>query len=153
MATPDKPTLVLISTEVFRVRIVGTSAGDEPTSWDVRYRTNDGTNTGTYSSDTGVDGGATLDYTISGLAADTRYEIDVRAINSDGTSTYSTAVYATTLEVDTVGILQSDLTNIQMGLEAAASPGTLVAATRNICLLYTSPSPRDRTRSRMPSSA
>ena len=29
----------------------------------------------------------------------------------------------------------------------------VLAAARNICLLYTSPSPRDRTRSRMPSSA
>ena len=28
-----------------------------------------------------------------------------------------------------------------------------LAATRYVCLLYTSPSPRDRTRSRMPSSA
>ena len=32
-------------------------------------------------------------------------------------------------------------------------PGTLVDAMNEFCLLYTSPSPRDRTRSRMPSSA
>ena len=41
---------------------------------------------------------------------------------------------------------------------ALTTPGTLTAATSNSasgshCLLYTSPSPRDRTRSRMPSSA
>ena len=36
----------------------------------------------------------------------------------------------------------------------AASGGTALAEARlEICLLYTSPSPRDRTRSRMPSSA
>ena len=34
-----------------------------------------------------------------------------------------------------------------------AGPGGYVAAIRGACLLYTSPSPRDRTRSRMPSSA
>ena len=35
----------------------------------------------------------------------------------------------------------------------AVHAGGIVAALRYICLLYTSPSPRDRTRSRMPSSA
>ena len=34
-----------------------------------------------------------------------------------------------------------------------ASSAVLVDANSKICLLYTSPSPRDRTRSRMPSSA
>ena len=34
-----------------------------------------------------------------------------------------------------------------------ALPGSLVMAESLFCLLYTSPSPRDRTRSRMPSSA
>ena len=37
-------------------------------------------------------------------------------------------------------------------LYAKMRPG-LWSYTNNICLLYTSPSPRDRTRSRMPSSA
>ena len=42
--------------------------------------------------------------------------------------------------------------------ETAKSPGNLTVELRwpddiNACLLYTSPSPRDRTRSRMPSSA
>ena len=32
-------------------------------------------------------------------------------------------------------------------------PGDIMGIAYNICLLYTSPSPRDRTRSRMPSSA
>ena len=34
-----------------------------------------------------------------------------------------------------------------------AADGELEVARRDACLLYTSPSPRDRTRSRMPSSA
>ena len=36
---------------------------------------------------------------------------------------------------------------------AAKSADTAVTYSANTCLLYTSPSPRDRTRSRMPSSA
>ena len=38
-------------------------------------------------------------------------------------------------------------------LDRASSEAIAFAARRLICLLYTSPSPRDRTRSRMPSSA
>ena len=48
------------------------------------------------------------------------------------------------------GIL-SNLNNFRKGYEAGAQP--FVNAQTNACLLYTSPSPRDRTRSRMPSSA
>ena len=38
-------------------------------------------------------------------------------------------------------------------LDLLARPGDQVVVIRKPCLLYTSPSPRDRTRSRMPSSA
>ena len=38
-------------------------------------------------------------------------------------------------------------------LQAGATVGVAVTDGRLVCLLYTSPSPRDRTRSRMPSSA
>ena len=38
-------------------------------------------------------------------------------------------------------------------LLASNHPSVLIPALRTVCLLYTSPSPRDRTRSRMPSSA
>ena len=34
-----------------------------------------------------------------------------------------------------------------------SQPGGQLTITTDVCLLYTSPSPRDRTRSRMPSSA
>ena len=42
----------------------------------------------------------------------------------------------------------TDILNIYVG-----NAGNLIKDTSLICLLYTSPSPRDRTRSRMPSSA
>ena len=48
-----------------------------------------------------------------------------------------------------VGFTDEDFTKPQVGI--ASSPSDLTPC--NICLLYTSPSPRDRTRSRMPSSA
>ena len=40
-----------------------------------------------------------------------------------------------------------------VGIMGFAALGGLAAVVVSICLLYTSPSPRDRTRSRMPSSA
>ena len=40
-----------------------------------------------------------------------------------------------------------------IGMTCDLAVGTVIIGTANICLLYTSPSPRDRTRSRMPSSA
>ena len=42
------------------------------------------------------------------------------------------------------GFTEKEIYSLQLAADEAAS---------NICLLYTSPSPRDRTRSRMPSSA
>ena len=50
-----------------------------------------------------------------------------------------------------IGILQPDYTLLEAGSAAEA----IKVLTENLytCLLYTSPSPRDRTRSRMPSSA
>ena len=56
--------------------------------------------------------------------------------------------------------LQKAYFNTQFRIASLSKPMTAVAilqlverGTLNICLLYTSPSPRDRTRSRMPSSA
>ena len=48
-----------------------------------------------------------------------------------------------------------DEANAAIGLARLEAPGTVDEALARIqnCLLYTSPSPRDRTRSRMPSSA
>eukprot|EP00656_Telonema_subtile_P010872 TRINITY_DN15295_c0_g1_i1.p1 TRINITY_DN15295_c0_g1~~TRINITY_DN15295_c0_g1_i1.p1 ORF type:complete len:151 (-),score=19.84 TRINITY_DN15295_c0_g1_i1:18-470(-) len=57
-----------------------------------------------------------------------------------------------------VGTIPSELSSLkQLGtLQVAYAPllsGTIPSALSSLCLLYTSPSPRDRTRSRMPSSA
>ena len=68
------------------------------------------------------------------------------AIDDFGTG-YSSLSVLDKLEVDTLKIDRSFIT----GLPEDKSSIILVQAI--ICLLYTSPSPRDRTRSRMPSSA
>ena len=51
----------------------------------------------------------------------------------------------------------SDINNIELNLVSSASTHRVklfyVIDNYNICLLYTSPSPRDRQKSRMPSSA
>ena len=49
--------------------------------------------------------------------------------------------------------LSRDLTVAEDKLTEVATRLSAAEATWEICLLYTSPSPRDRTRSRMPSSA
>ena len=50
---------------------------------------------------------------------------------------------------DTIVVLESDKASVEVPCPKA---GTVLELLVN-CLLYTSPSPRDRTRSRMPSSA
>ena len=52
------------------------------------------------------------------------------------------------LASNVLGLFESSI----MGI-AGSAPAYSIAATTVTCLLYTSPSPRDRTRSRMPSSA
>jgi len=74
----------------------------------------------------------TTSYVDSGLDAETTYFYRVRASNSAGVSGYSNISSATT------DSLPSEVDEV---------------ANSQTCLLYTSPSPRDRTRSRMPSSA
>src|SRR5664280_1635463 len=46
-----------------------------------------------------------------------------------------------------------DPRNLGFGKAKREEPAAMRAISKNNCLLYTSPSPRDRTRSRMPSSA
>ena len=43
--------------------------------------------------------------------------------------------------------------NMRLGTEVGLGPGDVVLDGDQACLLYTSPSPRDRQKSRMPSSA
>ena len=49
--------------------------------------------------------------------------------------------------------LQESLSKIQDEIKSISVEGESGAGLVKVCLLYTSPSPRDRTRSRMPSSA
>ena len=78
-------------------------------------------------------------------------------LDHGGAKTMTAAASATTAEVH---LLSDDLTEAPIppapAVIKAPAPGDspLRAAAKNyVCLLYTSPSPRDRTRSRMPSSA
>ena len=57
---------------------------------------------------------------------------------------------ATVVDIDSVELFSAGATTSVLELEQAIEAGTYEI---NACLLYTSPSPRDRTRSRMPSSA
>ena len=54
---------------------------------------------------------------------------------------------------DATEILLKGAAKAAAGRELGLSEEETLAATSKHCLLYTSPSPRDRTRSRMPSSA
>ena len=50
-------------------------------------------------------------------------------------------------------IIQPASIDLRLGVKAWRVPASFLPGKGNNCLLYTSPSPRDRTRSRMPSSA
>ena len=69
-------------------------------------------------------------YVVANLQANQAYEFQALATNADGNGPWSATLDAATLEVDNVGILNQDLTKVQIGLEGASAPGTLVAATR-----------------------
>ena len=53
----------------------------------------------------------------------------------------------------TVHTMQDEVTTFADPNDRASQESDITLELRNRCLLYTSPSPRDRTRSRMPSSA
>jgi len=58
------------------------------------------------------------------------------------------------VEIDRINILQASLLSMRMAVDnLRPAPDCLLVDGIFPCLLYTSPSPRDRTRSRMPSSA
>ena len=62
-------------------------------------------------------------------------------------STYDNPSYDDPFEPST------DIIEVQDVEKALSNAEKIDQALQNVCLLYTSPSPRDRTRSRMPSSA
>ena len=57
------------------------------------------------------------------------------------------------LDAEALSIIEGALVVAEMQAREIIIPRSQVAVVRMDCLLYTSPSPRDRTRSRMPSSA
>ena len=60
---------------------------------------------------------------------------------------------ATLLPVDAADFFDQGLADPIDPIDLVAPPAVIPSAPVKACLLYTSPSPRDRTRSRMPSSA
>ena len=80
------------------------------------------------------------------------------AFNSN--TTYGTTVYTTGTFFDNAKIVANDGSSLSSNTLATQSGLTIdlggyerILGRYNICLLYTSPSPRDKRQSRMPSSA
>lgn len=134
-ATPEvaraTPNTLLVRRDAFAV------ANPAVATWEVRYRTAADTSVapnrvaGGYQSLTGIDDDV-LVATLADLRPDYLYDVSIRAVNTDGNSTWSDTVQARTQLEDTMGNLVVDLTEVQAGLEAANSAGTLVAATRKL---------------------
>ena len=83
--------------------------------------------------------GNTYSYTFKNVQKNTEFEF------------FSGAVRSTEHELNV--LMKPKLTNFDLFLDYPSYTGRKDERVDNICLLYTSPSPRDRTRSRMPSSA
>lgn len=140
MAVPVAPTnLTLRNADTSKLAVSWTApANPNPalSSYTVRYRTSADPGAvppvaaGAWTTTTGV-ALALIDlYTITNLSDFQSYDVQVAGVNADGTGAYSASLAARTLESDTMAILNTDLTEIYFGLEAANAPGTLVTATR-----------------------
>ena len=87
----------------------------------------------------------------------TRTGVERRHIADDDESTSDIGYEAAKKAIENSGINIEDIDLIVVGTTTPdfifPNVATLIQDKLGICLLYTSPSPRDRTRSRMPSSA
>ena len=97
--------------------------------------------------------GDRLSQTVNGLT--TEYTLDLNAgltqVLDDGTNTYLYGLTRLGQEATDMEYFLGDaLGSVRQMVDSA---GVVTLEKRYACLLYTSPSPRDRTRSRMPSSA
>ena len=82
-----------------------------------------------------------------------RTPIGIKVTGDDLTQIESIARDIEAVVSDIPGTRSAFADRVLGGKYLEITPNRLELARRNICLLYTSPSPRDRTRSRMPSSA
>ena len=61
--------------------------------------------------------------------------------------------FGITIQNQVFNVGSANTIDLTQGIQSASSAQNLTIDLSQVCLLYTSPSPRDRTRSRMPSSA
>ena len=123
---PPSPMVAWTAPDAIRVQWGDLVTVPPVTSWRIQYRET-GTTAWTAVSNIAA---AVRARTIPDLDAGTEHDVRLRATNSDGNSSDSDILTVTTQEIEAMGILQSDLTEVQIGIESTA--GTLVAATRKI---------------------
>ena len=115
------------------------------TGYEVRHRTSAQPGAtppvpaGQWQTTTGVALTARAEYEISNLLQFQSYDIQVAAVNGDGTSDFSASLVTSTLEADDMTILNRQLTKVQSGPETTA--GTLVPATRIVPFVEASYNP------------
>ena len=136
-AAPAAPTVAWTAPDALRIewRSIAPPPAPALLSWSVQWRSSATADppaaAGDWQARTGIDPAATA-ATIPDLAPGTAYDFQVRGANQTGDGAWSPSLTATTQETEPMAILQADLTELQIGLEGAATPGTLVAATRKI---------------------
>ena len=135
MAAPAKPAdPVLVRVDVNRIVIRWTApanGGAALRTYNVRHRTSQITGddpraAGTWVTMTGLPLTSNTGYEIVNLAPLERYDVQVAAVNDDGTGTYSDSLQTQTQEADTMARFNRDLTKIHAVLEAANAPGVLI---------------------------
>ena len=127
MAVPPRPSApVVLRAGPGDARIGWTVPSATPTVTSLALRWRKAGSTGAYQRRTGLDPAARAAI-IDGLDAGTEYTVELSATNTDGSGDWSPAATFTTQEDETVAILQTELTRVAVGIEAAE--GTLVAAT------------------------
>jgi len=119
MAVPPKAaTPEVLRADPNGLRVVWPAVSDAAT-YSLAWRTSamDSAPAGAWMSTTGI---TATRASIPDLLPDRQYDLRVRAVNSDGNGAWSDTLTTSTEEVDDVGILQPDLTVLQMGIETTA---------------------------------
>ena len=137
---PAAPVLINADANALSVRWAPPSSdgGAAITSYQVQFRTSRLAGppvvpAGNWQGLTGIEPDQIGSYRISNLRGLTSYDVQVRAVNSDGDGAWSASLVTSTLEPDTMTQLNADLTKVQCSIEASA--GVFLAATRMVPFL------------------